>query len=1306
MGRQKTGNKKQKKGLRRVCSGGKKMISNSISMHVKARCIRLLGSGSRTVGALLTLLVMLLVSAAPAVGQLDTGGIAGTILDPTGKVVTGAQVSIREESTGTSYSTVSSSTGYYVFPSVRPGTYDVTVTAAGFKTAARNGVTVAIGTHSALDVTLAVGATTETVTVSASAQTLESESSDIGTSIQPLQVEDLPLTVAGWRSLETLVALTPGVVGYGSEAAATDPIKMDGGQEAGTDFLIDGITTNRQQNGSGSFAIISPSVDAVSEFHVTLSGLPAELGRTTGGISNFNTRGGTNGYHGSVYDFYKNAALDANTWFLNGDIGQQGNTAAARQEYKRGADTKNDYGGSLGGPVRIPHVYDGKNRTFFFFNWEQWRQNYGGAITSLLPTPAELGSNGQYFDFSSTLGTTPLGVSPTCGETVYPGEIFDPLYENTSVPCRTTPFAGNKIPISRMSTIARTMVNTYLMPLAKQEVSGSTTYNYVQRSPGTITNTAYSFRIDQNLGQKNKIWGFWSSRENTDTGGNSNLPMPIQTCCGTVNQLGKLLRAGWDWNVTPTVVNSLTIGGNRSNNINLSKATQMGTDWDQQLGIANGFSNNFPVFEFYGNTFGSIGEAEHSTDIDNVVALNDILHWQHGAHSFKFGGELQYHQYSWISQIGGTCSGNAGCLQFWDNQTASDEKFWGQDGNSFAAFLIGEAGLMSNLNDLHQPRWITHYGAIFAQDDWKVKPNLTLNLGLRWSYDTPRHEAAGDTSIWDPTLPDAATTAGDFPQALGALVFAGKGAGRNGSKNETWGSVYRKDFEPRIGFAWEPDFLKHKDVIRGSAGIYYGPLVEADYGQGTVQGFTLQGNNYTADPLDGDPLDAHSQLPVNAANPLPIGLPALSTSFDLSPNQLDGNSGLGADYVAKSNGRPGMVETWTLELQHQINPHLFANVGYLGMHSTRLHAMLHYMNDMPDKDMYLGDWLNWWAYYPGPKSGTGSALPYANFSCFGAPTSGTVVPGCTWPIDEPTSQALRPFPQIGYINMDSYLQNMGQSTYEALEAKLEQRFHNGLNIMASYTFSKTITDADVAQPYLSTNQNGGAVQDPENIRAEKAVSSEDVPNNFVVSYIYELPIGEGKTFFGAASKPVSVVISHWSVSGVQHYLNGQPESIFGATGIPGKNSSVRFNRVSGQPVKNSAYKNPLLFNSTSNATACATGYFNCAAFYDPNLYSNRDPNGTAFNGGEGNPYTFGTMPRNSPDIRGPAYLTEDFGISKVIPIHGNIKADFRAEMFDAFNRHIFTRPVSNLNNTNATTGQIGGLQNGPRNVQFRLNITY
>ncbi|MGA2890957.1 MAG: carboxypeptidase-like regulatory domain-containing protein [Terracidiphilus sp.] len=1270
--------------------------------------------------------LLLIFGGATAFAQLDTGAIAGTVLDPSNKVVEGARVEILETTTGTAYSTASSSSGYYVFPSVRTGIYDITVTSSGFKTAILHGVVVAVGVNTSEDITVEIGATTETINVIAGVQALEADTAEVDTSIQPEQVENLPLAVGGTlRSLETLVYLAPGVVGMG-QASSTDSLKMNGGQEEGTDFLIDGITTNRQQNGSASFGIISPSVDAVNEFHVSLSGLPTQLGRTTGGITNYNTKGGTNDYHGSIYDFFKNSGFDANSWFYNGYIAEQGNTAAAKAAFKRPYDTKNDYGINLGGPVRIPGFYKGTDKTFFFFNWEQLRFNYGGAITSELPTPAELGSDGQYFDFSSTLGAAIPNTNNACGQpfSLQYGEIFDPAYEYVPFngsPCRYVAFgqtynAGtfitsgaptNKIPITRASTIAQNITNKYLMPLANQEVSGSSAYNYIYRGAGTegvINQTVYSIRLDQNIGARNKVWGFWSSRENTDTGGNSNFAPPIQTCCGTIDQLGKIFRAGWDWIATPTLVNSLTIGGNRSNNINLSKASKMGTNWDSQLGLNSGASSDdFPVIQLFGPAFGGIGQQEHSTDTDNVLALNDILHWQYGAHSFKVGGEAQYHQYSWVASIGGTCSGNAGCIQDWDNQTASDWNYWGQDGNALAAFLIGETGDMNDLVDLNKPRWITHYGAVFAQDDWKVQPNLTINLGLRWSFETPRREAHGDTAIWNPTLADAA--ASGIP---GALVFAGKGAGRNGSENETWGSVYKKNFEPRVGFAWEPDFLSHKDVIRGSAGIYYGPLVEADFGQGTVQGFTLQGNNYTAgDPLSGCPLDSKStpaQCTDNHGNPLPVGLPQLSTSFDLNPNQLDG-SNIAADYVDKSNGRPGMVETWTLEVQHQIRPNLFANVGYLGMHSTRLHAMLNFMNDMPDKYMNLGDWLNWWAFYPGPKTGPAAALPYANFSCFGAPTASTVVPGCTWPINEPTSQALRPFPQVGYINMDSYLQNLGQSTYNALEAKLEQRFHNGLNILVSYTFSKTLTDADVIQPYWSTLQNGGAVQDPENLKGEKAVSSEDVPNNFVVSYIYELPVGQGKHFLGNAPRPISEVISHWSVSGVQHYLSGQPISIFGATGIPGKNSSVRFNRVPGQPVKNSAYKNPLNFNNASNLTACETGYFNCNAFYDPNLFANRDPSGVGASG-EGNPWRFGTMPRNSSDIRGPGYSDEDFGISKFFSIHENINANFRAEMFDAFNRHIFTRPNSDLNVSNVSVGQIGGLQLGPRNVQFQLRINY
>lgn len=1207
----------------------------------------------------MTLLVMLLAFTVPVAAQLDTGSISGVVTDPAGKVVQGAAITANETSTGTTYSTTSSNTGYYVLPSVHPGKYEVKVTAAGFKTAVYNGVVVAVSSQVGQDISLAVGAASESVNVTAGTMSLETESSDIDASITPAQVADLPLQVSGnLRTLSTLEFLVPGAVGPGTSSGGSgfQMAKINGGQEEGTDYLVDGITTNRMENGSGSFDIVSPSVEAVNEFHISLSGLPAELGRTTGGLANFNTKGGTNDYHGSVFNIYKNSALDANNWFNNGYLASA-TDPVTRASLQRPADTKNNFGGSLGGPIRLPHVYNGKDKSFFFFAWEQLRYSTGSAVTSLIPTPSMLGSDSAYLDFSSTLGGRIPGATACDGTTpLYYGEIFDPALENNG--CRVTPFKDgsgvlNRIPVARESQVAKAVLKYMPSP----NLTGGTN-NFVYDTHDSISQTVYSFRIDQNIGTNHKIWGFFSSRENTDQGNGMNLPAPLTSGGGQhSDQLGKLFRLGWDWIATPTLINSLTLGANRSNNITTSPAAHLNSNWDKTLGIANGSGPVFPGFVFVGSPYPSFGENAGAQDTDNTIALNDIVHWQHGAHSIKVGGEAQYHQYSFISRIGGTCSGNSGCFTFWANQTASDTTYWGRDGNSFAAFLIGQAGTANAIAQLHAPRWITHYSALFAQDDWKLRSNLTVNLGVRWSFDTPRHEAAGDTTNFSPTTPNAG--ANGIP---GALVFAGKGTGRNGNVGETWADTYYKDIEPRVGFAWEPAFLNHKVVVRGNGGIYYGPLVYADFGQGTLQGFTANQTLFSGDPMSGPQVDA--------------GLPLLPTTPNLDPTQLNGQS---TDSVGKTNGRPAMIETWTLENQIQINPNMFFSLGYLGMHSTHLHALLDYPNDIPLKDLALGNHLTWWT-----RANPDVTAPYANFYN-------------TWGQYVWVEQALRPFPQYGYINQDSYLQNTGQSSYEALTAKLERRFHNGLQVLASYTFSKTLTDADAIQPYYSTLQNQGGTQNPYNHKAEKAVSNEDIPNNVVLSYLYELPVGQGKHFLGSAPKPVSAVISHWRISGVQRYLGGQPISFFGANGIPGFDNGIRPNRVTSQPVRSSGKFNPFNFKNTgtvgSGSGACTTGYWNCSAFADPN------PNPQPYVA-----YQFGDMPRNSSDIRGFAFYDEDFGINKAIPINERISADFRGEMFNAFNRHSFNKPDSGIQDANF--GQVTSTLLGPRNVQFMLRVTF
>jgi hypothetical protein len=357
------------------------MIHGLASIQFNRRWLNLLQSRLPSPGACLALVTMVLVLTVSAIAQLDTGSISGVVTDPAGKMVQGAAVMADETTTGTTYSTTTSITGYYTFPSVHPGTYELKVSAAGFKNEIYTGVVVAVGTSSTRDMALAVGSASEVINVSAGTVTLEKDTSEIDANIAPEQVADLPLQVSGnLRSLSTLEFLVPGTVGPGTSSGGSgfQMTKINGGQEEGTDYLVDGITTNRMENGSGSFDIVAPSIEAVNEFHITLSGLPAELGRTTGGLANFNTKSGTNSYHGAVFDIYKNAALDANNWFNNGYLAQTPESnAAARDLLQRPPDTKNDFGGSLGGPVRIPRLYDGKDKTFFFFSWEQLRYSTG-----------------------------------------------------------------------------------------------------------------------------------------------------------------------------------------------------------------------------------------------------------------------------------------------------------------------------------------------------------------------------------------------------------------------------------------------------------------------------------------------------------------------------------------------------------------------------------------------------------------------------------------------------------------------------------------------------------------------------------------------------------------------------------------------------------------------------------------------------------------------------------------------------------------------------------------------------------------
>ncbi|WP_238324680.1 carboxypeptidase regulatory-like domain-containing protein [Pseudacidobacterium ailaaui] len=1198
--------------------------------------------------AFILLIPLLLTPLYPAFAQLDTGSLDGTVTDSSGSVIANAAVTLTEQNAGTKYQGRTSSTGYYVFPSVRPGTYTLTVAYSGFRDFQKSGIRVYIGTRFSQNVTMQAGAATETVQVTANGPGLETSTSDIGTVITSEQVEELPLAVSGaLRSLQTLEFLTPGAVGPGTSGGTTYA-KIDGGQTLGSDYLLDGISTQRSENGSGLFDQTTPSVESVQEFRVETTSLPAEFGRTTGGLANFKTRSGTNSYHGVIYDFYKNAALDANSWFNNGYLALNAGNPSVQSQFKRPPDTKNDYGITMGGPVRIPHLYDGRDKTFFFFSFEELRYNNGGTALSTVPTAAE--RNG---DFSATLGGPVAGnpVNPCTGRVLLTGQIFDPNTTQTvnGVMCRTE-FQNNQVPTNR-SQLAQKILAYIPPPNLPGQIN-----NFAYFTTSTNTQSVYGIRIDQNIGTRHRLFGFWNSRENY-TPGNPNFPFPIDTGPQVQDFYAKYFRGGWDYILSPSILNEFVIGSNRINSYNSSRAALSGKDWDQMLGIQNGYGPTFPVFSL-GQDGPTIGQANADDNVDNAIAAYDYVNWQKGAHSIRFGGTFRWQQFSYINN-----GGQAGSFNFFRNQTAGTNNEIGPTGNSVAAFLLGVPGDENRQIFYHHPRWISHYYGAFLQDDWKFRPNLTFNLGFRWDVDTPRWEAEGNSSALNPTAPNPG--ANGIP---GVLEFAGKGAGRNGNMQETWADVYRKDFSPRIGFAWSPGFLQGLSVLRGNYSIYYGPLIYADYGQGLTQGFTANPNYFNANGF----------LPWG---PLDNGFPTPPSGINLDPTQLNGQA---IDYVGKSYGRPAMVQSWSLEVQQEIAKDLVGTIGYLGQHSTRLHALLIYLNDMPEKYLQLGDTLN--ATINSPQAiAAGISAPYPNFTN-------------TWGPDVTVQQALRPFPQYGYINGDSYLQNTGQATYNALEAKLQRRFSQGLTLLASYTFSKTITDADSIQPYWNTLLSQGGTQNPYNLKAEKAVSAQDVPNNFVVSYLYDLPFGKGRKFLANAHPVVNQILGGWRIGGIQRYVTGQPMSFYGAIGIPGFDNGIRFNRVPGVSVYSDVARNHK-FNPFNYTGPCnGTGYFNCAAFADPNANRN------------GGPYHFGTMPRNSADIRTFNYADEDMNLNKTWQVHEQVGIDLRLEAFNVFNRHVFAKPDTNP--YDPSFGQIlnqfntGQLVLGPRNMQVVLRIHY
>ena len=1188
--------------------------------------------------------------------QSVRGSMAGNIVDPTGAIIAGAKINVVNKSSGVSLDTVSTSAGSYRFPELPLGSYDVSVSASGFGTQVQQGVQVTIGTTTALNITLNPGGASTTVNVDASAPTVETESSDVGGTVQSRQIVELPLALGGvgaLRSPEAFEFLLPGTTGPGT-ANSNNGIflsKISGGQEYGNEVLLDGASQTRSENGS-SFDEEAPSVEALQEFKITTAIPEAEYGRTTGGIENFVTKSGGNAFHGTAFDIFRNEDMDANTWFNNGNraltcVGSN-NTPACNSQFRTPSDKQNDFGGSLGGPVFVPHLYNGHDKLFFFFSWEQFKQTLGATQTTTVPTLAERGGDfTNLFNPAAPPAATPGSPFPTnpCdGTTVYPGEIFDPATQRVvnGTPCRTA-FAGNVVPKNRFSAVASNLL-TYVPPPSNNAQFN----NFFFANTIPLTNTTYTVRVDASISERNKIFVSYSTRDNNRTsGGNPILPYPLDPNTWKQDFETHLGRFGWDFAIKPTVLNHLNFGFNRTNSANFAIPIFSGIDYAQKLGIPNSpVSNNFPQFTFDGRdslaNYGNPGQ--NDDNVDNGWRVNDSVNLEKGRNSFKFGIDYRLQQYSPINNP-------TAATNFARVQTSSDPANNEFDGNSFASLLLGAAsggnfalGLYSE-----KPRWTSYYYALFAQDDIKLGSNLTLNVGLRWDVDVPRSEAHNATSNFSPTAIDPAY---GIP---GALVF-----GTASHSQQRWANTYYKDVAPRFGFAYTPGKSNGKTVFRGGGAIFYGPLQFSDFGGSMDTGYKVQ-PTFT------------SQDGFSPAFALDTGFPAYKQPPNLDPGIFNGQPVTGS-YIQPQDGKPAAVYEWSLQMQHELAPDLILEVGYLGNKAQNLRSNVQNINNIRISAFALGDTLN-----SGVTGNTaGVPIPFNGFTTL-------------WGTNAPVQRALRPFPQYDYIDSGCCLQNVGMSTYHALLVSLARRYRNGLTLQASYTWAKNLTDADSALPNngISVSQ----VQNPFDLRQEKAISAQDIPHTFVVAPLYRLPFGRDHRWLHSGI--TSYVAGGWELGSVQRYESGQPISFCCATGVPGFENSLYYSRVPQQPLASAAYAsghlNPL-------GGAGVNNYFNPAAFLDPNAASVRSQRPNAA-------WQFGDIPRVTGEIRTQKYFNEDISVLKTTRIKEGVDFVLKGEFLNVFNRHQFALP-GDLNPTDGNFGVPTGTVSTPRNLQITARITF
>ena len=1181
------------------------------------------------------------------------GKISGRVTDPNGAAIPGADVKVIDKARGKTTTLTTNDEGLFDASYLLPGKYQVMVEMKGFKKTLQDNVEVQINATRTVEIALAVGVPEETVTVTQEQPPLNVSDPNLGQTIDRKRVDELP-SVHG--DPYHLMNLTPGVAYTGStrldrpfEPTHIANFAMSGARGIRSDLLIDGAPSTATANANEVIASYVPTTDATQEFKVQTATYDAQFGNTEGGVTSIVTKGGTNDFHGTAYLWLEPGWMTANDFF--------GNSRGQGRPFTY----SNRPGFTVGGPVILPRfgeggksTYSGKNKIFFFFSFEQIADSRPRFdVTSGLWSPTDAMKNGDFSAYTNQI------------------KIFDPLTGTFSggVTTNRTAFTNNIIPANRINPVARAVVQ-YLGSPKQASPNGLVVNNIADSTLAETLNPPYrnyTTRIDQNIGENDKLFGRYSaynrkSTYNNYTGtiyvGDRFLFISKQAVVDEVHTFN-----------SSTVLN-VRYGFNRFIRGSDAPEGQYGIDLTT-LGFPGTYNSQvpegvrrFPRFDF--PTGGTVSNG-HTNEFRPVGShfVTAVVSRTQGIHSLKFGGEMR------IYREDDSFKSNNQSGQFaFDNLYTRQNSASGTDVEgiqAFAAFLLGYPSTQTIVRASDYSEYSKTWG-FFAQDDLRLTRKLTLNLGLRWEFESPLTErqnksisgfdlayvqpfdsqAQANFALTIPATDLLRTTYGlNSISSKGGLLFAGKDTGSGVYKTP------KNGFLPRVGFAYE---WNAKTVIRGGFGLYQGFLGERR-GDVIQPGYTQTTTQRLSTGPNGAP------LPFLISNPFPDGI------TDVSGNSLGKQTALGqAVTFFNQNPKVARQARWSIGIQRELWGGWVLDASYVGDIGSNIEINRN-LNAVPNSLLSTDSSLTVAMNTNNTNLGASVKNPYCTYATVTATTCTTLFTGAG--LTTSRRQLLLPFPNFGTITTTN---NDGKTWYHSGQFSLNKRFTKGWGVQAAYTWSKWLQ----ATEYLNAGD----------AKPTKMISDQDIPNRFSMSGFYELPFGKGKAIGSGAGRWADAIIGGWQIEGTYAYQSGFPvpfgSDMFylgGPIALPKSQQTVQ-----------------RWFN-TSAFVSVAGGTPTCAAF----------PTG---NSSCATPAShLRTLPLRFSDVRLDTTNNVDLGLRKDIHIREGMRVQLRMEFINAFNHPLLNSlsgGAPTVNPATSTFGQIttSNQQNYARRAQVMAKFIF